>query len=135
VVSKGSFRFGEALAWTSIFPYAYFMVQSFGETSKANTAFFVGLLIAVFTFGEFLGGTVWTRISDRIGRKPTLLVGVACAMTSAFLFGLSKSIHVAVTVRALGGLANPNVGVVQTCVGELVKNKEHQGLIFIRFSF
>jgi len=56
-------------------------------------------------------------------------------MTSAFLFGLSKSIHVAVTVRALGCLANPNVGVVQTCVGELVKNKEHQGIVFIRFSF
>lgn len=75
VVSKGSFRFGAALAWTSIFPYACFMVQSFGETSKANTAFFVGLLIAVFTFGEFLGGTVWAGVSNRIGRKPTLLIG------------------------------------------------------------
>lgn len=135
MVSEGSFRFGEALAWTSIFPYAYFMVQSFGETSKANTAFFVGLLIAVFTFGEFLSGTVWTRISDRIGRKPTLLVGMACTMISALLFGLSKSIQVAVTVRALGGLVNPNIRVVQTCVGELVKNKEHQGIVFTHFSF
>ena len=134
MLPKGLFRFGEALAWTSIFPYAYFMVQSFGEAGRTNTAFLVGLLIAVFTFCEFLSGTVWARISNEIGRKPTLLIGVAGAIASALFFGLSKSIPVAVTVRALGGLANPNVGVVQTCIGELVKKKEYQGTSLIYFS-
>lgn len=37
----------------SVFPYAYFMVHSFGGDSKANTALLVGLLISVFTFCEF----------------------------------------------------------------------------------
>ena len=124
---QGLFRFSEALAWTSIFPYAYFMVQSFGEGSKANTAFLVGLLIAIFTFCEFLTGTLWAKASDKIGRKPILLIGVLGAMISATLFGLSKSIYAAVAIRALGGLANPNVGVVQTCIGETVKKKGHQG--------
>ena len=103
------------------------MVQSFGEGSQANTAFLVGLLIAIFTFCEFLTGTLWAKASDKMGRKPILLIGVLGAMISATLFGLSRSIYAAVAIRAFGGLANPNVGVVQTCIGETVKKKGHQG--------
>lgn len=123
----GLFRFSEALAWSSIFPYGYFMVQSFGGNHKANTAFLVGLLISIFTFCEFISATRWASVSNRIGRKWTLLIGVVGAIISALLFGLSKSIYTAVAIRAFGGLANPNVGVVQTCVGEMVKRKGHQG--------
>ena len=103
------------------------MVQSFGEKSKAHTALLVGLLIAIFTFCEFLTGTIWAKASDKMGRKPILLIGVLGAMVSAVFFGFSKSIHAAVAIRAFGGLANPNVGVVQTCIGEIVKDKSHQG--------
>lgn len=103
------------------------MVQSFGGGSKANPALLVGLLIAVFTFSEFISATIWAKVSESIGRKWTLLIGVFGAMASAFFFGLSRSIYVAVAIRAFGGLANPNVGVVQTCVGEIVKDKGHLG--------
>ena len=106
------------------------MIESFGQQSKANVALLVGLLIAVFTFGEFLTGTMWAKASDKVGRKPILLVGVLGSMVSATLFGLSKSIYVAVAIRSFGGLANPNVGVVQTCIGEIVKSKGHQGKLW-----
>ena len=103
------------------------MVSSFEGVSQANPAFVVGLLVSVFTFSEFVSGTIWARVSDRIGRKPTLLIGAFAATLLAVCFGFSNSVSVAVAIRALGGLTNPNVGVVQTCVGELVRNKEHQG--------
>jgi MFS family permease len=50
------------------------MIQSF-QVPEHDIAFYSGALIAVFTFGEFLSGVVWARISDRIGRKPTVLIG------------------------------------------------------------
>ena len=106
------------------------MVQSFRDTGKANTAFLVGMLIAVFTFCEFVSATVWASVSNKVGRKNTLLVGVIGATISALGFGLSSSIYSAVAIRAFGGLANPNVGVVQTCIGEIVKQKGHQGRSF-----
>lgn len=102
------------------------MVQSFGGFSKANTALFVGLLIAIFTFCEFISAFLWASVSNRIGRRPTLLIGVVGAIISALFFGLSKSIYVAVATRVFGGLANPNVGVVQTCIREMVKGKGRQ---------
>lgn len=107
------------------------MIQSFKDQDMSNkdiAAVYAGLLVASFTFGEFVTGILWGKISTLIGRKPTLLLGVAGGMISAILFGISKSVSVAITARLFGGLINPNVGVVQTMVAEIVPRKEQQGV-------
>lgn len=103
------------------------MVQSFGDGSKTNPALGAGALVAAFTFSEFISGIFWSKVSDRIGRKPTLLIGVLGGLTSALCFGFSRYLWMALAARAIGGLLNPNIGVVQTCLGELVERKDHQG--------
>lgn len=105
------------------------MVQSFSssESDDQNSAIYAGIMVSVFTFGEFIMAPQWAKISDKIGRKPTLLIGSLGAMFSAILFGFSKSLPWAVTARIFAGLLNPNLGVVQTFVGELV-GKEEQGI-------
>ena len=123
------FRLTEALAWTSIFPYVYLMIQSFHEVSESETAFFAGAMVATFTFCEFLTGFLWGKVSDRIGRKPTLLIGTIGGMAAATTLGFSKSLFPAMLSRAIGGLTNPNVGVVQCCVSETVRHEEHQGIV------
>lgn len=70
---------------------------------------------------------VWAKISDRLGRKPVLLIGVFGGSISAVAFGLSRNLWMALGARAFGGLINPNVGVVSAFVGELVKSKDDQG--------
>jgi len=115
----------EAIAWTSILPYAYFMIQSF-KVSENDIAFYAGCLIAVYTLGEFLTAVTWARVSDRIGRKPTLMLGSFCGLVTALSLGLSRSVAVAIVSRAFGGLCNPNVSLVQTCTGELA-TKEQRG--------
>lgn len=69
---------------------------------------------------------LWGRISDRIGRKPVLITGLVGTALSMILFGFSTNLWCAVMARALGGLLNGNVGVLQTTVAELVTRKEHQ---------
>ncbi|TAQ83811.1 hypothetical protein B7494_g7861 [Chlorociboria aeruginascens] len=71
----------------------------------------------------------WARISDLIGRKSTLLIGSIGAIVCALLFGFSNNLWMAVSARLLAGLANPNLGVVQTFVGELRKDS-----LWYRFS-
>lgn len=124
---SGLIRATEAIAWSSIFPYAYYMIQSF-EVPEHDIAFYAGALVGVFTFGEFLTGFFWARLSDCIGRKPTLMIGTFCGLIAALSLGLSRSIAVAVASRAFGGLFNPNVGLVQTCTGELA-TREQQGRV------
>ncbi|KAH6620742.1 major facilitator superfamily domain-containing protein [Chaetomium sp. MPI-SDFR-AT-0129] len=119
----GLIRATEAIAWSSIFPYAYFMIQSF-NVPEHDIAFYSGALIALFTLGEFLTGIVWARVSDKIGRKPTLLIGTFCGFVTVLTLGLSRSVGVAMASRAFGGLLNPNVGLVQTSTGELASKEQ-----------
>ena len=103
------------------------MIRSFHLISEENIALFAGLLVSIFTFSEFLTGMLWAWVADQIGRKHTLLIGVVGSLASTAVFGLSRNIILATTARAIGGLMNPNVGVVQTCIGELATHKEQQG--------
>ena len=47
-------------------------------------------------------------------------------MFSMIMVGFASNIWVALLGRALGGLLNGNIGVIQTMVGEMVKRPEHE---------
>ena len=68
----------------------------------------------------------WGRISDKVGRKPILIGGLAGTLVSMILFGFAKSFPIALLARAAGGFLNGNIGVIQTTVAEMVPRKEHQ---------
>lgn len=94
----------------SIFPYAYYMVQSFSITSDPDRiAIYVGLITSAFAFAEFSSGVAWGRISDRIGRKPVLLAGLVGTALSMIVFGFARNLPMALLARALGGLLNGSV--------------------------
>ena len=111
----------------SIFPYAYRMIESFNITQdEAKISVYAGMLITAFAFAEFSTGMIWGRISDRVGRKPVLIMGLVGTALSMICFGFARTLPGAIMARALGGLLNGNVGVLQTTVAELVTKKEHQ---------
>lgn len=89
----------------SIFPYIYYMIQSFGVSKDLNS-FYAGMVTAAFTFAEFSSGMLWGKLSDRVGRKPVLLTGLAGTGLSMLVFGFAPNLYVAVIARALGGLLN-----------------------------
>ncbi|EHL03037.1 putative Uncharacterized membrane protein [Glarea lozoyensis 74030] len=120
-------RICEPIAFMSIFPYAYFMIKDFNITEdEAKIPVYAGMVTSAFAFAEFSSGVPWGRLSDRIGRKPVLLTGLAGTALSMLVFGFAPSLPVALLARALGGLLNGNIGVLQTTVAEMVTVKEHQ---------
>ncbi|KAI5197795.1 MFS general substrate transporter [Aureobasidium subglaciale] len=119
-------RVAEPIALTSIFPYAWKLVIDFNVTDRANASFYAGLLISAFALAESLTGLYWGGLSDRIGRKPVLLLGSAGTMLSLLLVGVSTNFWMALAGRAIGGFLNGNIGVIQTMVGELTVNPKHE---------
>lgn len=119
-------RVAEPIALTSIFPYSWVMVREFQVGRPDDASFYSGILVAAFSLAEALTGMHWGSLSDRIGRKPVLLLGCAGTMLSLLVVGFAPNYWVALIGRIIGGVLNGNIGVIQTMVGELVKRPEHE---------
>ncbi|GJN66938.1 hypothetical protein PCL_12786 [Purpureocillium lilacinum] len=128
-------RLAEPIALTSIFPYAWALVKKFKIGSEQDASFYAGLLISSFSLAEALMGMYWGGLSDRIGRKPVLMLGCVGTMFSMVMVGFASNMWIALLGRAIGGLLNGNIGVIQTMVGELVTKPEHEPRAFAVMPF
>lgn len=68
----------------------------------------------------------WGGLSDRLGRKPVLIMGCFGTIASLLVVGFSFNFWIALFGRLLGGALNGNIGVIQTMVAEVVKNPKHE---------
>ncbi|EAQ88066.1 hypothetical protein CHGG_04685 [Chaetomium globosum CBS 148.51] len=110
-------RICEPIAFMSIFPYIYHMVKDFNLTDdESQISFYAGMVTSAFTFAEFSTSVFWGRLSDKIGRKPVLLMGMAGTGMSVLAFGFAPNLQVALFARALGGFLNGS-GVLGNAVG------------------
>lgn len=80
------------------------MVKDFHVGGSSSASFWAGVFISSFALAEALTGLAWGGVSDRIGRKPVLLVGCAGTLISLLLVGFSTNFWMALAGRALGGL-------------------------------
>nr|WP_269320272.1 MFS transporter [Bacillus sp. EB01] len=64
----------------------------------------LGLLMAVYSLMQLIFSPVWGRISDKIGRKPVMLVGIAGLAISFFLMAGANSMWTLFAARIIGGL-------------------------------
>ena len=79
--------FGIVLPLLPLFGRDY--VQHLVTTPLAIGAI-TGLLMAVFSLMQFVFAPLWGRISDRIGRRPVLLIGLAGSVFFYALFGYAS---------------------------------------------
>ncbi|KAK9777408.1 putative Major facilitator superfamily (MFS) profile domain-containing protein [Seiridium cardinale] len=122
-------RFAEPLAMTSVFPYLPEMIASFG-VEKRDVAKWAGATSAVFSLAQSVTAVPWGRASDRFGRKPVIMTGLLCTMACFLVWGMSSSLPMAITVRAIQGASNGNVGIIRTMVAEMVPERELQPRAF-----
>ena len=124
-------RICEPIAFMSIFPYIYYMIESFHITDDdSRIAMYAGMVTSAFALAEGMSSSIWGRLSDKFGRKPILLCGLAGTGISMLVFGFAQNLATALIARALGGLLNGNIGVLQTTVAEVVQHEEHQAVAF-----
>lgn len=109
----------EQTALNSISPYLPEMTKKFPEVKEGQTGLYVGLIASSFALAQFTTNFFWGWLSDKIGRKPVIIIGTFLTMCSFLAFGFCRTLWQAVMVQAMMGLVNGNSGVVSTCLGEI----------------
>ncbi len=80
-------------------PLMPFYITHFNASGTA-----LGLMIALYSFMQFLFAPFWGRLSDRIGRKPVLLIGIAGFAFAFFLQGIAQTLLWFIAARSLAGI-------------------------------
>ncbi|ODV96259.1 hypothetical protein PACTADRAFT_16402 [Pachysolen tannophilus NRRL Y-2460] len=121
----------EMIAHTSVFPYSFFMLKSFNiANNDSEIPKYSGYIAFAFSLSQVFCNIFWSKVSDRVGRKPVLLTGLFGAAVSMLLWGFSTNFYLALASKVLGGLLNGNVAVARTILGEISPNKRHHSLTF-----
>ena len=120
----------EQTALNSIGPYLPQMVATFQDVDPGQVGFYVGLVASSFALAQFATNFFWGWLSDRIGRKPVVLIGTLLTAACFVAFGFCKTLWQAIIVQVLMGLVNGNQGVVSTCLGEIT-DRSNQSRAFI----
>ncbi|KAK3068778.1 hypothetical protein LTR53_013378 [Teratosphaeriaceae sp. CCFEE 6253] len=109
----------EQTALNSISPYIPEMAASFPEVGDGQVGLYVGLIASAFALAQFMTNFAWGLLSDRVGRKPVVLIGTFLTACGFLMFGFCTHLWQAVMVQAFMGFVNGNQGVISTCLGEI----------------
>jgi len=64
----------------------------------------LGLLMAVYSLMQLIFAPMWGQVSDRIGRKPVMMIGIAGLAVSFFIQAISTELWMLFAARVLGGI-------------------------------
>ncbi len=95
-----------------------------------------GLLVAAYSFAQFLFAPIWGKISDRIGRKPVLFVSILGTSLGFLMMGMATTLWVLFAARLIDGIAGGNIGTAQAYVADISTREERSkamGLIGAAF--
>ena len=106
--------FLDLLGFGIVIPVNSFYVQSLGAGPAV-----IALLSASYSLIQFLFAPFWGRLSDKIGRRPVILISVAASCAGHLIFGLSSTIFTIFAARILAGFGNANLGTAQAIIADV----------------
>jgi DHA1 family tetracycline resistance protein-like MFS transporter len=94
------------------------LLPFYGEFYQASPST-VGLLMATYSFTQFLAAPFWGRLSDRIGRRPVLLVSLLGAALSYIWLAHAVELWMLFSARAVGGFMAGNISAAFAYVADI----------------
>ncbi|MCB1688821.1 MAG: MFS transporter [Halioglobus sp.] len=79
----------------------------------------IALILVTYAVCAGLCGPVWGRLSDRIGRKPVIIICLAGAASSYVLLGLASELWMVFAARGFAGLMAGNFGVASAMIADM----------------
>ncbi len=114
-----------------VVPILPFYAQQYGASGTI-----LGFLLTSYSAMQFLCSPLWGRLSDRIGRKPVLILTMGGVCLSLVLLGTANSLVMLFVSRILGGCFAANIGVASATVADITTEEDRSkgmGLIGAAF--
>ncbi len=117
------------------------LLPIFAQSLDAN-GFVIGCLMASYSAMQFIFAPIWGRLSDRIGRRPVLLVSTAGAAVSYALFAIGSgqtgtgALVMLFVARIFAGICGANITVAQAYIADITPPEDRSkkmGLIGMAF--
>lgn len=105
--------FIDLLGFGIVIPLLAFFARQYGATGKT-----VGIVVGVYSLMQFIFSPMWGRLSDRIGRRPVLLISLAGSVLGYILFAFSRDLVALFVARMIAGIAAANIGTAQAYIAD-----------------
>ena len=87
----------------SVLPFHIERMALAEGTTAEGSSVHVGLITGLFALMQFFFAPLWGKLSDRIGRRPVLMMGLFGFALVNFFFGLSSNLLMLYLSRLIGG--------------------------------
>ncbi len=106
------------------------------ELLSPKWPYWIGLLSSVFSICQMLFAPLWGRLSDRVGRRPVLLISLLGSAISYTMFGLAGSFAMLLLARTFAGICGANIPVAQAYIADITEEKDRSsGMALIGVAF
>ncbi|MCA0355890.1 MAG: MFS transporter [Proteobacteria bacterium] len=87
----------------------------------------VTTMFAAYSLGQFFGEPFWGRLSDRIGRRPVLIVTIIANTLAYLALAFAPNIWVAMIIRLFGGFGSGNISTIQGYMADVTPPEKRAG--------
>lgn len=112
--------FIDLIGFGLIIPFLPTFAEKFGAGGLT-----VGLVVMSYSLMQFFFTPVWGRLSDRVGRRPILLLSLSASALGYLLWGFADSLAILFLSRLVAGFGNANLAVAQAYIAD-VTSKENR---------
>lgn len=126
---------GFLVLWTTVvidmigFGIAIPVLGPFARKEFGASGFLVGATGAAFSLAQFVAAPILGRISDRVGRKPVIVVSLIGTAAASLVTGLAGSIWVLLAARAFDGASGGTLGVANAAVADMAPRERRAPLL------
>ena len=108
----------------------------FAKTDLGAAAWQVTTLTSVYFVAQFFAAPWLGRLSDRVGRRPVLILSQAGTLAALIITGLAPSIVILYLARIVDGLTGGNISVAQAYLSDITDEKNRaRGLGVVNAAF